>query len=69
METLTCAACHWPGMTWDEQRRSYGRMIRSGLTADQAKRRSPLCGRCTSILLRERSGPIEIVEQTTGPRQ
>jgi hypothetical protein len=58
----TCTACHWLGMTWDEQRHSYGRMMKAGLTADEAKKDSPLCKKCTSILLRERKmTPTEII--------
>jgi len=43
-----CINCGWPGLTWQEARRSYVRLIKVGVPQDEAKRRSPTCARCLS---------------------
>lgn len=48
--TNKCSRCGQP-LTWAAVRVQFGRMIRRGLTAEEAKKYSPRCGKCTTILL------------------
>jgi hypothetical protein len=59
---MKCISCGWPGLTWREARKAYGRMIRAGLTPDETKRHSPYCCRCATTLLR----PIRSVSGVSG---
>ena len=42
--------------TWADTRVQLGRMIRKGFTPDEAKRRSPICGKCVTRLAKFPSG-------------
>jgi hypothetical protein len=42
-------------ITWDEQRKQYGRLLRAGFALWQVKERMPLCYRCTTIKIRDES--------------
>jgi hypothetical protein len=44
-----CVGCGYRGLTRDEARRSYGRMIGNSVSAESAKKHSP---RCVTILLK-----------------
>jgi hypothetical protein len=35
-----CTNCGWPGLTWDEARRSYRRMVQNGLTIEGKRGKS-----------------------------
>lgn len=39
-------------MTWDEQRRQFGRLMRNGLSLDEAKAVASRCQKCTTDLFR-----------------
>jgi hypothetical protein len=43
-----CVNCGRPGADYHESKMSYARMIKRGLTKEQAKRRSPSCGKCVT---------------------
>ena len=47
-----CIACGC-GLTWEAQRRQFGRMMRHGLSPDAAKPLTPRCQKCTTTLLRD----------------
>jgi hypothetical protein len=47
-----CLGCGWPKVNWTEQRRQYGRIIRAGLTPEQAKTLVPRCQKCTTEILK-----------------
>lgn len=47
-----CLRCKYP-MTWEAQRRQFGRLIRRGLTKEQAKEMLPRCQKCMTVYLRE----------------
>jgi hypothetical protein len=53
--TIVCLGCGYL-MTWAEQRRQFGRLIRLGLGRDEAKARMPRCRRCITADQRQ-SGP------------
>lgn len=40
-------------VTWAEQRKQYGRLIRAGLELSQAKEAGPRCKKCMTVYLRE----------------
>lgn len=46
-----CARCGHP-MTWAEQRRQFGRLMRQGFAADAARQMLPRCQTCMTITLR-----------------
>jgi hypothetical protein len=48
-----CTVCGWPTMRWGQAQWSYGRLIGAGLTIEEAKRRSPICRKCTTRVLQE----------------
>jgi hypothetical protein len=37
------------GMTWAEQRRQFGRLIRKGLSPQEVKAITPLCQKCITV--------------------
>jgi hypothetical protein len=39
-------------MTWADQKRQFGRVIRSGRSSQEAKLLGPLCQKCTTLVLR-----------------
>ena len=39
----SCKGCRWLVMTWAKSRRSYAGLVARGLSAEGAKRKSPLC--------------------------
>jgi hypothetical protein len=49
--TIKCLGCGWTKMTWREQRQQYGRAIRRGLSADEAKKLMPRCQKCVTEIL------------------
>lgn len=49
-----CLDCGYP-MTWDAERRQFGRLLKRGLVADEAKRLLPRCQKCITQLLRGRA--------------
>ena len=51
-----CLYCR-RAITWAEQRRQLGRLIRRGgtITYDEAKRLMPRCQKCLTVLLRQLS--------------
>jgi len=53
--TIKCLGCNWL-MTWSEQRHQYGRLIRWGMSQEQAKQQMPRCSRCITERLRETGG-------------
>jgi hypothetical protein len=58
MRTINrCRRCELP-LTWAMAKVQYGRMIKRGLTPDEAKTLSPCCSKCTTIVLQERAGNI-----------
>jgi hypothetical protein len=67
MANLKCTACGYPTLTWAEARTSYGRLIRSGFTAEEAKTASPRCRRCASSILRTDPAPAR--RQQAGQRR
>jgi hypothetical protein len=44
---IRCRDCHNP-MTWADQRYQFVRLIRRGLTSDDAKRLMPRCQKCVT---------------------
>ena len=56
---VTRCLCCGGSITWEMQRRQYGRAIKTyGLTPDEAKTLMPRCGTClTSLLGRHRRSP------------
>jgi SOS response regulatory protein OraA/RecX len=46
-----CLRCHYP-MTWEQQRRQFGRLMRKGFTKDEAKAALPRCQICMTVWLR-----------------
>jgi hypothetical protein len=47
-----CLGCGL-GITWTEQRRQYGRIIRRGLSPETAGHLVPRCQKCVTVLLEE----------------
>ena len=47
-----CKGCNYP-ITWAEQRRQYGRLLKRGLATDQAKAAAPRCQKCMTKYLGE----------------
>jgi hypothetical protein len=62
----TCLNCGLGyGVTWEQQRRQFGRLIRRGFTAEQAKKILPRCQKCVTTYLRMEGPPcIESIECT-----
>jgi hypothetical protein len=48
-----CLDCGY-AITWETQRRQYGRAIRRGLTPDEAKQLMPRCQKCLTHTFRDR---------------
>ena len=46
---IWCSRCTTP-MTWAKQRSSFGRMISKGFTPDEAKKQSPICSKCVTMI-------------------
>jgi len=63
---MKCSRCTFAGLTWAEAKRSFGRMVRAGLTVEEAKQHSPLCGKHTTAVLVE-LGIRPYRERWTGP--
>jgi hypothetical protein len=40
-------------VTWGQAQASFGRMIRKGFTAEEAKQHSPICSKCVTAIGRE----------------
>jgi len=38
-------------MTWDQQRRQFGRLMQKGFTVDEAKAALPRCQKCLTLWL------------------
>jgi hypothetical protein len=53
MNYIKCVDCKRPCLTWADQRRQYGRVLRAGLTPKEAKALMPRCQKCTTKALRE----------------
>lgn len=45
-----CRDCRYP-MTWDQQRRQFGRLMQKGFTVDEAKAALPRCQKCLTLWL------------------
>jgi len=45
---IRCLRCGL-GMTWAEQRRQFGRLIRKGLSPQEVKTIAPLCQKCITV--------------------
>jgi hypothetical protein len=54
--TNRCVGCCYP-ITWDTQRRQYGRAIKAGLAEAEAKALMPRCQKCMTKALRVARGP------------
>ena len=48
-----CRGCGNP-ITWADQRRQYGRLLRRGLSTEEAKAALPRCQKCVTRWLRDR---------------
>ena len=42
-------SCTTP-MNWAQQRSSFGRMVGKGFTLDEAKKQSPICSKCVTMI-------------------
>lgn len=51
-----CLGCDYR-MTWAARRRQYGRLLRRGFSADQAKAAMPRCQKCVTRWLHEGLAP------------
>lgn len=49
-----CRGCGVVPLTWADQRKQFGRMMRAGLSKEQAGANSPRCGKCVTELLSRR---------------
>jgi hypothetical protein len=49
---IKCLDCKLPKLTWADQRGQFGRAIRHGLTADEAKALMPRCQKCLTMVLK-----------------
>jgi hypothetical protein len=58
-----CQHCRYP-MTWEAQRRQFGRLMRSGFTKAEAKALLPRCQKCMTVLLENRRDNLK---QTLSP--
>jgi hypothetical protein len=45
-----CLRCGY-AMTWDAQRRQFGRLLNRGLTAEEVKALMPRCQKCMTVTL------------------
>ena len=50
---MMCVNCKCGGLTWANARQSCARMVSRGLPPDEAKARSPSCGKCATAIMRE----------------
>lgn len=48
-----CKRCRY-AITWADQRKQFGRMIKRGLSIDEIKAIQPRCQKCVTVYLRER---------------
>jgi hypothetical protein len=46
----TCLGCKFK-LTWEQQRRHFGRLMRLGFTIEQAKAATPRCQKCMTTWL------------------
>jgi hypothetical protein len=47
-----CLRCGYP-MTWENQRRQFGRLMRRGMTTEETKALLPRCQKCMTTALRD----------------
>jgi hypothetical protein len=50
-ESRRCRGCGQYGITWAEQRRQYGRLLRRGISPEAVKGLLPRCQKCVTALL------------------
>jgi hypothetical protein len=50
-ENSICRGCGQYGISWSEQRRQYGRMLRRGMSSEAVKGLLPRCQKCVTVLL------------------
>ena len=53
VKTHACLDCGRE-VTWQERRRQFGRVMRAGLTAEEAKALTPRCQKCMTLVLKAR---------------
>ena len=51
---MTCKHCRFPRLTWAESKKSYARMVKRGLSPDEAMSLTPSCSKCATAVMRER---------------
>jgi hypothetical protein len=56
-----CLDCNYP-MTWEHQRRQFGRLMRLGMSVQDAKSILPRCQKCMTLLLRDRRGVVRVTQ-------
>jgi hypothetical protein len=54
-----CIGCGFP-VTWEHQRRQWGRLMRRGLSREEAKNLMPRCQKCMTLALRTVGGIGEV---------
>jgi hypothetical protein len=55
---IRCQNCNCE-MTWSEQKRQFGRMLRKGLSIEDAGRLSPRCSKCVTQFFRPNEALIQ----------
>jgi hypothetical protein len=58
-----CTNCGRFAVNWHEAKASYARMIKRGMTPEQAKNLSPRCGKCVT----ETMVPVHVVHEVRDP--
>lgn len=51
MQTL-CKVCNHP-LTWTDKKANYGRLIKSGLTPEEAKQFAPMHSKCAKLRIKQ----------------
>jgi hypothetical protein len=56
MSKTVCLRCGYP-ITWDDQKRQWGRLMRRGVSPEEGKALMPRCQKCNTITIgRKRRG-------------
>jgi NAD-dependent SIR2 family protein deacetylase len=63
MTKTKCLRCYYT-MTWEQQRRQYGRLMKRGMTQKQAQELLPRCQKCMTEVLRD---PAKLSERFNRP--
>ena len=66
---MMCVNCKCGGLTWANARQSCARMASRGLPPDEAKARSPSCGKCATAIMRELGLPSPLPRSSRRPRK